>query len=183
MGAMPWQIVGPYHSDTTEALRAVQAELFQREYNLERLLEERIANAQDSVRDTDADDEYGLLETYRESLKQLEEIKRQPLPANVHEQIRLLRRIETIGYGEIGNVLDMEGVFEKHQHRKVVPLSSPELQDIFGTIHPSREHMTAERLDKIYNSIDRGEAVCFPIFQSPPSQQPIGWYFVGYTVD
>ncbi|HUE74654.1 MAG TPA: hypothetical protein VMP01_27550 [Pirellulaceae bacterium] len=183
MGAMPWQIAGPYHPDPASALRAVQAERFKQNYDLKKLLEEHIANVQDSVRYTETDDEYGLLETYRENLTQLDEIKCQPLPTDIHEQVKLLRQIEAIGSGEIGNILDIESVSKSREPRKVVPLSSQELQDLFGTIHPSREHVTAERLDKIYNTIDRGEAVCFPIFERPPSQQPIGWFFVGYTVD
>jgi signal transduction histidine kinase len=84
---------------------------------------------------------------------------------SILSQVKLLRQIEAIGSGEIGNILDIESVSKSREPRKVVPLSSQELQDLFGTIHPSREHVTAERLDKIYNTIDRGEAVCFPIFE------------------
>jgi hypothetical protein len=184
MGAMPWQIVGPYDPDPATALRAVQAELFERKYNLEKLLDERIAGARESVRNAETDDdEYGLLEAYRGSLSQLEDIRRQPLPGEVHEQIALLRRVEAVGSGEIGNVLDIQGVANHRQHRKVLPLSSEELQNFFGTMQPTRDEVATERLLAIYNSIDRGEAVCFSIFDPPPSQQPIGWCFVGYTAD
>ncbi len=183
MGAMPWQIIGPYDPDPARALRAVQADLFQRMYDLAKLLDDSIASAEDTVRNTETDDEYGLLETYRESLRQLQDIKRQPLPTDVHEQIKLLRRIETIGYGEIGNVLDIEEVSSTRAPRKVVPLSPHDLQNVFGTMHPTRDDATTKQLGRIYKSLDRAEAVCFPFFEPPPSQAPLGWCFVGYTAD
>jgi len=33
----------------------------------------------------------------------------------------------------------------------------------------------------MYTRIERGESVCFPIYNE--RQKPVGWRFIGYTVD
>ena len=62
------------------------------------------------------------------------------------------------------------------------PLNSTQIQEIFGTDRPTREH-SDRHLFKVYDQLGRAEAVCFPIYRARKPRRPLGWYFIGYTAD
>jgi hypothetical protein len=182
MGATPWSLFGPYHGNARAALRLAQAEFFEQNYDLASVLKERIDSTLRAVRATEKEDEYALLETYRESLRRLRRLQARPLPKAIHRQIELLRRIEAEGASDIGNILDLRGVAATRQEGMLCPLSKGEMRTLFGTDRPTR-WQSEQALWKIYRLLGRGEAVGFPVFRAREPREPAGWFFVGYSVD
>ena len=182
MGATPWSLVGPFHRNGRTALRHAQAEFFDQNYDLAVVLKERIGSALQAVQATEMEDEYGLLETYRDTLRRLRRVQVKPLPKTIHGQIELLRRIEALGGSDIGNILDLQGVADTRQEGMLCLLSNDEIRTLFGTEKPTR-WQSERALWKVYELLGRAEAVGFPVFRARGPREPVGWYFVGYSAD
>jgi hypothetical protein len=182
MGAMPWQLLSPYHGDPGVALRVALAEFFEANYDLAQTLAGRIRATEEAVPVTEQEDEYRTAWTHRDSQRKLRRIEARPLPRGVHRHIRLVRRIEALGSAEVGNILDVRGIARRREPGKVYPLSSKEVQALFGTDRPTRQHAD-DRLYSVYHMLERGEAVCFRVYRARKPRIPLAWYFVGYTVD
>ena len=61
-------------------------------------------------------------------------------------------------------------------------LTEPEIIRLVGAPRPTvaQGH---EAVSKINEELGRGECVCFPVYDSAGLDEPVGWYFVGNTVD
>jgi hypothetical protein len=182
MGSTAWRILAPYDVDPDKALRVAQAEYFDQNYDLPVVLVERIQATEQAVRSTEEDDPYDLHSHYLDALTELRKLASQAWPADVHEQIRLLRRIQAIGSSEVGNILDVVGVSRDPRSHGARPLTSDELQSIFDTDQPTRNEAET-RMYRVFDLINAGESICFPVFCARRPRVPVGWYFVGYTVD
>jgi hypothetical protein len=101
------------------------------------------------------------------------------VPEDPVAQIDLLRRIEAISGGWIGNILDMKGLCESPEEGKVQQLTPKEIQEAFGTASPSL-HEAREGMDRLADSIPRGTAICFPVYED---DRPVAWLLAGYSAD
>jgi hypothetical protein len=182
MGAMPWYHLASWWLNPAEALHELQAKLLKKNYNLSAELQRHLHSAREAIRVTEAEgDPYGILKEYRRYLTRLERIARRPLPTEPMEQVACLRQIWK-AYGEgIGNVLDVSRVSNRRRAGVSCRLSLRAIRELFGTETPSRAQAEAAP-GKIFDTLSRGESVCFPVY-SANGHKPIGWYFVGYSID
>lgn len=180
MGAMPWEHFGPWNADPAISLRQLQAAFLAANYNLESVTQEHLTSARNALQTTKAEgDPYGLLDFYRSQVDMLEGIA---IPADPPNQIDILRRINS-GSGEgIGNVLDILDVSESGGPLMSRPLRTDELLAVFGTETPLSK-MNPESVGPLYGMLGRGESICFPIYNDGDPSKPVGWCFVGYTID
>ena len=178
MGAMPYQNLAKWDSDPQVALRALQAEFLDANYELPKVLEQHLQSSKQAVECCIADgDEYGVQDIHQSEVDYIESILSKPLPESAEEKIEILRKVWESGGQGIGNILDITEVSERGGILVAKLLSHAEIEKYFGTSLPS-----ISEAGKIYakNVIDRGECVCFPIYDL---NTPIGWMFVGYTID
>lgn len=182
MGAMPWSIIGPYDPDPKVALAKVQRKYFDHNYDLPAVIEQQIRSMESAVANCREDDEYGLLGTFTASLRAIKRIARRPIPDDQDAQIRMLRKLVNAGGEPLNNILDIEGVSKEIYPWRVFPLPEATVQEYFGTPKPS-QMIAEQRLYQAYESIDRAEAVCFPVYRQRRPQRPVGIMYVGYTAD
>jgi hypothetical protein len=183
MGATLWHHDAPGHSDPSDALKALQARVLAREYDLHTLLPQRLREARKTVVDVEADgDEYGLLDIYREQVRMLEEFSGRRIPQDPQAQIEILRRIEAYGGEGLGNVLDVEGISDARGYPMAHRLGEEDLMRLVGTTHPTLAQARTA-IPPIHTELDRGESVCFAFYEDGESGTPAGWYFVGNTID
>ena len=76
------------------------------------------------------------------------------------------------------SILDIVCVAQEPELCAVVPLNAEELNDLFGTAHPTRQMV--ESADALFERIDRGQGVCFAVYDNG---RPSGIAFAGYSVD
>lgn len=183
MGATLWYHETPWHPEPLTALKVFQEGFLADNYDLAALLPQYLANAREAVAFTKAEgDSYGLLETYQEEAELLEKLCSQPIPKDFEGQISILRQINAYSGQGIGNILDIERVSEQRCYNAVQPLSEPEMIRLVGTERPTRAQ-AEKAVSKINNELERGECICFPIYDSSEKDKPVSWYFVGNTID
>jgi hypothetical protein len=183
MGAELWYHETSWHEDPATALKTVQACFMAENYDLSTLLPQHLANARRAVALAEAeDDRYGVLEIYQREVRLLERFCSQPIPEDFDGQIEILRKINANSGEGIGNVLDVTGISERRNTDTATRLRESEMIRLTGTEHPTRAR-AHEAIDKISEELERGECVCFPIYESSETNRPIGWYFVGMTSD
>jgi hypothetical protein len=180
MGATFWSHLTPYDPDPEVALRRCQVAFFQESgYDLLKYLKERIAAMEQAVRWCEEDDQYNLLDFYRDALRQYQEMVARKIPEEPKAQIALLRQIEEISGDWLQNILDLTGISQSSEVGKAQRLSPDELQAYFGTIAPSLAQVHAG-MDRLTETIRRGEAVCSSVYEG---NQPVSWFFAGYSAD
>ncbi len=180
MGAQLWHHQAPWHHAADAALRALQARFLADEYDLSALLPKYLTWAREALEAVKGDgDPYGLLRVYQEKVSLLEDLCSQPIPAGPAEQIDIIRRINADGGQGIANVLDVTGVSSDRGIHTAQRLSEEDTARLVGTTHPALAQAQSA-VAKIHEELGRGESVCFPFYEEG---KPIGWYFVGNTID
>ncbi len=180
MGARLWHHVGPWRDDPAESLREVQICHLRSGFDYPTVLAEHLASAREAVHLTEADDPYNLLDHYRAEVTRFEELAALPPPATPDVEIVRLRSIyESSGEG-IGCVLDVRNVSDARETHVARRLSSAEMVRLCGSERPT-EMVAGLVINRINVELDRGESVCFPIYDE--NGQPLGWCFVGNTID
>jgi hypothetical protein len=190
MGADRWEQLAPWNPDPSVALLQLQARFLTDNVDFASEVRESLANVKESVRFTrEEGDPYNLLPIYQSDLEYLEEISSRPLPTDPQERIAVLRRIYASGAQGLGNILDIEsvegfGVESDDDGWPLIsrPLTEKEIQAGLGSATPTIEEAKkgGYKLSRSL-SLDRGESICFPVYDE--SRQPVGWWFIGYTVD
>jgi hypothetical protein len=188
MGADRWEQLAPWNPDPSVALLQLQARFLADNVDFASEVRESLANAKESVRFTrEEGDPYQLLDIYQSDLEYLEEISSRPLPTDPQERIAILRRIYQSGAQGLGNILDIEsvagfGVESDDDGWPLIsrPLTEQEIQAGLGSATPTIEE-AKEGGHKLSDSLGRGESICFPVYDK--NLQPVGWWFIGYTLD
>jgi hypothetical protein len=179
---MLWYHLAPWRPAPSDALRALQADFFKKNYNLRDEVQRHLRSAQEAVRVTETEgDPYELLEYYREEVARLRRLASRPLPDQPEKQIALLRRIWASSGQGIGNVLDVTRVSTRRGVCVAYRLPNRAIRELFGTATPTRAQVEAA-VYKINDLLGRGECVCFPVYRVK-RHTPAGWYFVGNTID
>ena len=180
MGADLWYHETSWHEDPAFALSSLQSEFVKSNYEFSILIPEHLESAREAVRLSEVDgDEYGLLDMYLQHVHFLEALMDQPLPDQADAQISILRRLNANLGGEIGNVLDVRGISAERQLHFAQVLDSADIQRFTG--HPKPSFSQArDAVSSINVDLGRGECVCFPVYGSG---SPVGWMFIGNTVD
>lgn len=182
MGAMPWQIVGPYDPDPLTALRKIQREYFDENYDLQANIAEALHNAEECVSAVKENDEYGLFDTYNETLQAVAEQSRKPIPKDVDEQIDFLRNLVRISGESLDNILDIVGVSEELEMWRVAKLSDEESEQVFGTTRPTR--LVAERnIFRVFNLLNRAECLSVTLYRERMPRRALRIIYFGLTAD
>jgi hypothetical protein len=180
MGAELWCHETSWQADADAALEALQESFFDEMYDLSVLLPRKLDSARESVAAAKEDgDPYGLADMYQQQVNLLESLCGRPIPEGARPRIEILRRINAAQGDDIGNVLDVKQISRHRGVHMAQRLDELEIKRLVGVPRPSREQ-ALEAVDKINAELGRGEAVCFPIYKDAT---PVGWYFVGNTVD
>jgi hypothetical protein len=180
MGAELWYHEAPWHADAGAALKALQARFLADHYDLPTLLPQHLAWARESVAAAEKKgDPYGVLEIYQEAVELLERLCNEPIPDSPEAQIEIVRRINANSGQGIGNVLDVTAVTDRREVHEAQRLDAQEMVRLVGDAQPTLAQ-AAGAIDKINEESGRGECVCFPVYENG---KPIGWYFVGNTID
>jgi hypothetical protein len=183
MGADLWYHETSWHEDPATALKTVQARFMAEKYDLSTLLPQHLAYARTAVTLTEAEgDPYGVLEIHQREVRLLERLCSQPIPQDFEGRIQILQKINANSGEGIGNVLDVRGISERRSVGTAQRLRESEMIRLVGTEHPTRAQ-AHEAIGKISEELERGECVCFPIYESCETNRPMGWYFVGCTWD
>lgn len=179
MGAQLWHHQAPWHPEAGESLKALQHDYIHNHYDLATLFSKELDSTKKHLEaELNAGDEFGLVEWLQTKIERLVELNANPIPDDIDTQIQIIR--EVLEYGEgLCNVLDISGISEKREVFKAVKLTDVERTKFVGCLEPNVEQANAS-VGKINHDLNRGECVCFPIFQDG---KPIGWYFVGNTID
>jgi len=188
MGADRWEQLAPWNPDPSVALLQLQARFLADNVDFASEVRESLVNVKESVRFTrEEGDPYNLLPIYQSDLEYLEEISSRPLPTDPQERIAVLRRIYASGAQGLGNILDIEsvegfGVESDDDGWPLIsrPLTEQEIQAGLGSATPTIEE-AKEGGRKFSDSLGRGESICFPVYDK--NLQPVGWWFIGYTLD
>jgi hypothetical protein len=141
-----------------------------------------LASARDAVRQAEAesDDPCELREFYRNELTRLEMLAALPPSIGPDEGIERLRKLyATSGEGS-GCVIDVTHVYEVGGMHVARTLQETDVVRLCGSAKPTAEQ-AAGAIYRINEELDRGDSVCFAIFDENGS--PSGWYFVGNTID
>jgi hypothetical protein len=182
MGAELWYHQAPWDPDPEVALRSLQARFVAEHYDLRKLLSDHLGGAREAVaiveRERRSED---LLGFHRRNLQVLERLSAQPVPADPAGQIDIIRKIEAFSGQGVGNVLDVERVSDQRDYPSAERLSEAKLLQLVGTSRPTAKQ-GHEAVYRINEELHRGEAVCFPIYNEA-GVEPVGWYFVGNTID
>jgi hypothetical protein len=183
MGAELWYHRAPWHPEPGDALRALQDRFFSAHYNLPAVLRKHLRSARQAVLAAEAEgDPYELADLYGEEAAMLERLSRRPIPEGPTQQIKLLRKICASSGQGIGNVLDVLRVSNRGGILIARRLPPAEMTRLVGSDRPTVAQARAA-LGKINEELRRGEAVCFPLYAARDRSKPIGWYFIGNTVD
>ena len=180
MGAQLWHHEAPWHPDPGEALKALQARIFAEGYDLTKELPQELAWARATVAATEKEgDPYELLDMYRRKVELLERLCSQPIPEDVEARIDIVRKLLGDSGQGIGNVLDVERISQHREPLTAERLDEQEMERLVGSTRPGRL-VARQSVSKINEELGRGECVCFPVYANG---QPVGWYFVGNTID
>jgi hypothetical protein len=180
MGAQLWYHEAPWHPDAAKALEALQAQFLAENYDLSTFLPQHLAWAREAAAATRAEgDPYGLLDMYQDKVTLLERLCSQPIPESPAAQIDIIRQISADSGEGVGNVLDILRVSPKRGLAKAQRLSKPETVRLVGAAQPTLAQ-ARKAVGKINEELGRGESVCFPVYARG---KPVGWYFVGNTID
>lgn len=178
---MLWYHEAPWDPNPLKALQKLQAHFFAEKYDLNKLLPNELSDAQQAIADAKSEgDPYQLLSIYQERLKLMEMLSRQPIPPDPDARIDILRQVMAHSGQGIGNILDLTGISHQRDIWTAHNLSEAEIIRLIGTPFPTREQ-AQNSIGKINEEIGRGESVCFPFYDE--EKQPLGWFFVGNTVD
>lgn len=185
MGAKLWHHQAPWHEDPEEALRALQAQVLREKYDLPTLLKMHIDDAREAVRVSEADDLLDppdLLEFYRQSLVRLEKLASQPIPSEPRQQVEMVRQVfASSGETGVGDVLDVTRVSHHGGIYIAKRLAAGDVQRLCGVERPDLNQASAA-VGRIDGELRKGDSVCFP-FYTAEGTKPVGWYFVGNTID
>ena len=180
MGAQLWYHEAPWHSDAGAALNAMQARFLAENYDLPALLPQHLDWARESVAAPEGEgDPYGLLDLYQEKVKLIERLCSEPIPEGAEAQIEIIRQINADSGEGVGNILDVTCVAARRDVHMAQRLSPQETVRLVGAAQPTRAQAGAA-VSKINEELGRGESVCFPVYDDG---KPVGWYFVGNTID
>ena len=180
MGAQLWYHEAPWDPDAQAALKGLQSRFLAENYNLSALLPQHLVWARESVAAAQEEgDPYELLDVYQEKVALLERLCSEPIPESPEAQIEMVRQINADSGEGIGNVLDVTGVSEQRDLLTAQRLSEDETARLVGAAHPTLAQ-AREAVSKINGELGRGECVCFPFYDKG---KPVGWYFVGNTID
>jgi hypothetical protein len=183
LGAQLWHHSAPWRPDPEEALFELQIQFLKETYNLPSLIKEHLESAREAVRICQKEgDPYELLDFYRKELVRLEDMSRRPIPDDPREQIELVRKVFMSSGEGVGNVLDVTGVDDEGSELVARRLKPDEIREFCKTDHPTSSQ-ARNAVSKINEGLRRGESVCFPIYDDGAEGEPIGWYFVGNTID
>lgn len=184
MGAELWYHFAPWKPDPEAALHEFQVGFLAENYDLPSLVQKPLKDAREAVRVTEVEgDEYGLLESYRDELAMLEKIAGQPLPQDPLERIAIVRKVYAFSGQGIGNVLDVVRVSDQRGFPDAQKLGPDEIRRFCGTDRPNLRD-ARDSASPINRELQRGDSVCFPVWPDDrPEGEPIGWYFVGNTID
>ena len=183
MGAQLWHHSAPWFTDPNDALRALQSEFLAASYDLPQLVQAALEGTREVVRREEAEgDPYELLDMYRRKLAFIEAVVAEGVSEDTRQRIELVRKL-CMDTGEgVGNVLDVKSVSAERTFLTAQVLADGEVERLVGTSRPTLQQAKAA-IYRINEELGRGEAVCFPVYAEGASQQPVGWYFVGNTID
>ena len=180
MGAQLWYHDAPWHPDAGASLKALQARFLAENYDLPSLLPQHLAWAREAVMAAEGEgDPYGLLGIYQDKVRLLERLCNEPIPDSPEAQIDIVRQINADSGEGIGNVLDVTDVAERQDIHIAQRLSEQETARLAGAAQPTLAQ-ASQAVYKINEELGRGGCVCFPIYEIG---KPVGWYFVGNTID
>lgn len=184
MGAQLWHHLAPWDLDPRKALLALQARYLNEKYDLPNEIAEQLQMARRLVSEYEADgDPYELLGMVRRMLTFLEGVSSRPLPDDPVQRIEIIRKMSKHTGQGTSSVLDILTVDENRDTFVACPLASDFVRDLFGTESPTPEQVEANiNRAALRMELPAGEAVCFPVYE-PDAQAPVGWYFIGNTVD
>ena len=181
MGAQLWHEQAPWHPDPDTALRQLQAKFVADNYDLPSYLADHLKSVRDALGSAQADgDPYGLADTYTEELQHLERPSSQPIPDAPEGQVELVRQICRYRGEGVGNILDVTQVADRRGYPLAQRLEPADIERLVGTQRPTVKQ-AQDAAYKINEELNRGEAVCFPMYDR--TGKPVGWYFVGNTID
>jgi hypothetical protein len=177
---MLWYHEAPWRPQPDDALLELQSQFLRENYDLASMLQEHLHSAREAVRITESEgDAYGILDFYREQLACLERLAQSPQPEEPKKQIEFVREVWKWSGQGIGNVLDVTGASGQNEMDAQV-LGSDDVEKFCGTDRPTRDQASAA-ISRINETLGRGQSVCFAFYDS--ECKPIGWYFVGNTID
>lgn len=180
MGAQLWHYQAPWDPDAETSLKLLQSRVLVENYDLSKLLPQHLAWAREAVESAASEgDPYGLVEVYEHQVRLLEELGKEPIPENTEAQIEILRRISADSGQGIGNILDVTGVSDHRSFPTAERLSEGDRRCLVGSVRPTLAQ-ASQAIYKIHEELNRGECVCFPVYDG---ETPIGWYFIGNTID
>jgi hypothetical protein len=78
--------------------------------------------------------------------------------------------------------LGTDAFFHGFDGRIAFSLGESDMLRLVGAARPSLKQ-AEESAHKIQVELGRGDCVCFPIYDESPDRKPLGWYFVGCTLD
>lgn len=182
MGAQLWHYQSSWHEDPADALDEIQVKLVSQNYDLERLLSRCLEDARNSIDSCVEDgDPYDLIGTYQEQFDLVERLYAEGVPKDVRSQIEIIRRVNALGGVGVGNILDLTGISSVRDTCVAELLGQDKMLRLLGNSRPTVEE-AEKTLSDINEELNRGECICFPIYDVT-REQPIGWYFVGNTID
>jgi len=183
MGAQLWHHSAPGFTDPNDALRALQGQFLAASYDLPKMVQAELDGTREAVRREEAEgDPYELLDMYRRKLRFIEAVVAEGVPEDTDQRIELVRQL-CMDTGEgVGNVLDVKSVSTERGVLTAQVLTDSEVLRLVGMTRPTL-HQAKAAIHRINEELGRGEAVCFPIYPEGATQPPVGWYFVGNTID
>lgn len=180
MGAGLWNYISGPHDSPGDALLEIQSD-FLAEIDLDQLLETRLESVRKAVAHTQIDDEYGLLEFYREQLEILESLAEEGVPGEVLAQLEFFRKIYSASGDYSGTLLDVETVSFRAGECVTGQLTNTQLVEWVGHEQPTQAE-AEKAIGVISERLGRAESVCFKLY-SDDRAEFIGWMFVGNTHD
>jgi hypothetical protein len=76
------------------------------------------------------------------------------------------------------SIIDLGRISEEPEMGAVTPLKEEELEELFGTTHPTREMVEAN--DELWERLDRFQGICIVLYKD---DQPDEIFFAGYSCD
>jgi hypothetical protein len=100
-----------------------------------------------------------------------------PPPGAQHKSIG--HALEAAGADGTRSILDLDHVSEIPEFNAVAPLSSDELERIFGTEHPTHREIE-QNMDAVFEGIENGQGVYIIAYRK---SLPDELFFAGYSFD
>lgn len=180
MGAQLWHHIGPWHDDPAESLKQVQIAHMRAEYDYPTLLTEQLASNRDAVISSKGREPLELHDFYRDEVTRLERLAALPAAESPDDDIARLRALYRNSGEGIGCVLDVTHVSTTGGMHIARRLPAAEIAWLCGSDRPSLVG-AGRAVFKINSELTRGDSVCFPVYDE--AGRPVGWYFVGNTID